>query len=416
MSRRRFADARGLLADLLDRYEANPAAERLLAYLDVDGFISVVDLDACLSELAVIERAGGVIVRRRRAGGADHVESVRLGDVGAVYRHLGRVPAGEKADQALAQLEQRGSKSQALRAVIDQVRAAWSRNVSALGLGPGEAARLIMAIDLAEALIARLRADDLTQSDFRSFSRAVVGDSKRLERLAPAVASLAQRLAPDAIVPEMQAPEEIIGAFGITRLPQPFLISGPLALDGLELPTLPYLGLPPEQVPRVTFARPPTYLLIVENFTSFIRHAREVNPNLTGAVIFSGGFPSRPTLRGIVHIARLALTQAYHWGDIDLGGLRIFIHLERALAEMDLTLKPHLMTEGLLRTHGLPARRRSWARALAPDENSGIRSLWQAIADANLDLDLEQEGVAPQHPPSPEPAPSDVGDRIATLS
>lgn len=398
MTRRRFADARALLGDLLDRHEANPQAGHLLASLDIDGFASVVDLDACLAELAVVERAGGVIIRRRRTGGADHVENIRLAAPGAVYRHLGRMPATKKADQALAQLGQRGSTAPALAEFLEQVRAAWSRNVSALGLGPGEALRLNMAVDLAEALVARLNANDPTQSDFRSFSRAVVGDSKALEGVARAVAILAQRLAPDAVSVEMQTPEEIIGAFGVTRLPQPFLISGPLALDGIELPALTYIGLPPEQAPRLTFARAPMYLLIVENFTSFIRHIREVNQDLAGAVVFSGGFPSRPTLKGIVHAARLAAAPTYHWGDIDLGGLRIFIHLERALSDADLVLQPHLMTEGLLRANGLPARRRAWARALRPAANSGVRSLCEAVTDANLDLDLEQEAVAPVNP------------------
>lgn len=398
MSRRRFIDARALLADLLDRYEANPNAERLLAYLDVDGFTSVVDLDACCTELAMVERAGGITIRRRRVGGADHVESVRLAAASALYHHLERTPATERADHALAELDQLASTNPILRQVLNEVRAAWSRNVRALGLEPGASRRLIMAIDLAVAMTARLRADDLTQSDFRSFSRAVVGDSKALERLAIAVATLAGRLAPDALSPEMETAEEIIGAFGVTRLPQPFLISGPLALDGCELPALPYVGIPPEQALRLSFARAPAYVLIVENFTSFIRHVREVNQDLAGAIVFSGGFPSRPTLKAIVHAARLAGAPTYHWGDIDLGGLRIFIHLERALSAAAMNLQPHLMTEALLRATGLPARRRAWIQAVNPDENSSIHPLWQALASADLGLDLEQEAVAPERP------------------
>ncbi len=402
MSRRRFIDARALLADLLDRYEANPKAERLLAYLDVDGFTSVVDLDACCTELAMVERAGGVTIRRRRVGGADHIESVRLAAAGALYHHLGRTSATERADHALAELDQLASTNPVLREVLDEVRTAWSRNVRALGLEPGASRRLIMAIDLAVAMVARLRTDDSTQSDFRSFSRGVVGNSKALERLATAVSTLAGQLAPDVLSPEMETAEEIIGAFGVTRLPQPFLISGPLALDGRELPALPYLGIPPEEALRLSYARPPAYVLIVENFTSFIRHVREVNRDLAGAVVFSGGFPSRPTLKAIVHAACLADAPTYHWGDIDLGGLRIFIHLERALSAATVKLQPHLMTEPLLRATGLPARRRSWVRAVTPAEDSGIHPLWQALVSADLGLDLEQEAIAPERPACPE--------------
>jgi hypothetical protein len=398
MSRRRFSDARKLLSDLLDRYEANQQAERLLAYLDMDSFSSVAAMDAFLAELAVVERAGGVLIRRRRGGSTDHAESIRLGAPEAVYRHLGRMPASQKADQALVILERQASTSVVLAVIVDEVRRAWARNARAFGLEAGDSARLITAIDLAHALVMRLQTSDLSLSDFRSFSRATVGDSKALERLSSVVAAFARRLAPDAVAGEARTPEEVIGAFGITRLPQPFLISGPLSLDGRELPPLPYVGLPSEQVPRLTFARPPAYLLIIENFTSFVRHVREVNEDIAGAVVFSGGFPSRLALEGIVHVARLVAAPIYHWGDIDLGGLRIFIHIERTLAESGLKLQPHLMSEGLLRKNGSPARQRAWVRALQPFDESGIHHLWQALTQADLDLDLEQEAVAPERP------------------
>jgi hypothetical protein len=395
VSRRRFTGARQLLGDLLNRYEANPAAARLFAYLDFEAFGSVAQLDACLDELAMVERAGGITVRRRRGGGVDHVESIRLEDAAAVYRHLGRTPAPEDAGRAIAAL-QTAFTATVVQEVLEEVRSAWARNVRALGLAPGETKRLMAAVVLAEALVAR--ATDPIPADYRTFARAAVGDSKALERLAPAVAALARRLEPSAISAEMETPEEIIGAFGVTRLPQPFLVSGPLALDANPLPSLNYIGIPPEDIERLTVARPPTYILIVENFTSFIRHVREVNKDLSGVVMFSGGFPSRPTLKGITRLVSLTAAPAHHWGDIDLGGLRIFLHLERALGEIGRKLQPHLMTEALLRSHGGPSPRRNWIRAVRPDEGSGVRVLWNAIATGELDLDLEQEAVTPQPP------------------
>lgn len=395
MSRRRFTQAGQLLGDLLDRYEAKPALGRILAYLDDGGFGSIADMDACQHELAMVERAGGIAVRRRRSGGVDHVESVRLADASAVYRHLGRTPSPESASGALAALQQAFTGS-ALQDVFEEVRSAWARNVQALGLAPGEAKQLATAIALAEALIARM--NDLAPADYRSFARAAVGDSKALERLAPTVAALLRRLRPDAVTIEMETPEEIIGAFGATRLPQPLLISGPLALDGQKLAALSYIGIPAEDIGRLTFADAPAYVLIIENFTSFIRHVREVNGDLAGIVLFSAGFPSRPMLAGVKRLASLSDAPIYHWGDIDLGGLRIFLHLEQALAEVGRRLQPHLMTEALLRSHGAGPRRRGWSREIRPQEDSGVYALWAAIAAAQLDLDLEQEAVAPDRP------------------
>lgn len=319
MSRRRFTGARQLLGDLLDRHEANPASARLLAYLDFEAFGSIAELDACLNELAMVERAGGIAVRRHHGGGVDHVESIRLENPAAVYRHLGRTPAPEGAVRAIAAL-QTAFTATVVQEVLEEVRSAWARNVRALGIAPGETKRLMAAVVLAEALVAR--AADPVPADYRTFARAAVGDSKALERLAPAVAAIARRLEPSAVSEEMETPEEVIGAFGVTRLPQPFLVSGPLSLDENALTPLNYIGIPPEEIGRLTFARPPAYVLTVENFTSFIRHVREVNKDLAGVVVFSGGFPSRPTLNGITRLVSLTEAPAYHWGDVDLGGLR----------------------------------------------------------------------------------------------
>lgn len=56
------------------------------------------------------------------------------------------------------------------------------------------------------------------------------------------------------------------------------------------------------------------------------------------------------------------------------------------------------MTDVLLRNHGLPSRQRRWTRAVSPDECSGVRAIWEAIGTGELDLDLEQEAVAPELP------------------
>lgn len=398
MSRRRFGQARALLDDLLDRYEANPGAARLFAYLDLGGFESISDYDACLAELGMVERAGGIVVRRRHAAGADQIESVRLADAAAVYRHMTRTPSGDRADRALAHLEL-STADAGLIEVLKIVRTAWARNVRAFGLAPHDGEALAVTVALAQALAARLGDADTIPMDFRTFSRVVAGDSKALDRLASSVAQLVRHLRSPAVAPEMETTDEVIGAFGVTRLPQPLLISAPLTLDGVPLSYLPFVGVPPECANRIGFARAPAYVLIVENYTSFVRHAREVNADLNGAVIFSSGFPARPILDGIVRLVGETRAPTYHWGDIDLGGLRIFLHLERALAAVGQHLLPHLMSAALLESHGTASSRRGWIRSVQVPARSALEQLCRQIGDAQLDLELEQEAVAPAVPP-----------------
>jgi len=51
-------------------------------------------------------------------------------------------------------------------------------------------------------------------------------------------------------------------------------------------------------------------------------------------VLLSDGFPARDVLSSMVHLVRAprTITDApiYHWGDIDVGGVRIAAHLEDA--------------------------------------------------------------------------------------
>ena len=153
---------------------------------------------------------------------------------------------------------------------------------------------------------------------------------------------------------------EALASLGLLRLPQPFLASRPLALDGAPWPPVTYLGLPPDAVSRLTLIRPVDYVLTVENFTSFVRHAREVNQERGGLVLYSGGFPSRGALQAIVHLADRAKAPTFHWGGIDAGGLRVFRYLEAALRARGVMLRAHLMRADLFaETQGRAGGRRS---------------------------------------------------------
>ncbi len=137
-------------------------------------------------------------------------------------------------------------------------------------------------------------------------------------------------------------------------------------------------------------------MLTVENFTSFVRHCREVNADQRALILYSGGFPSRSALRGIVHLAVAAQAPTFHWGDIDAGGLRIFRHLEAALGKAGIALRAHLMEEALL-VHALeqPTAARLKAGGAV---GSAIGELWDTMARDPAPRVLEQEALNPTAP------------------
>jgi hypothetical protein len=321
--------------------------------------------------------------------------SVRLGDVDVLYRYRGRTPSSLVAETSLEPLRRRVDLPDAVTEVFEEVEDAWSRNVSWMGIRNGEGEVLDRALSLAKALNSLSLAGD-SSVDYRTLSRRVVGDSKVLERQIRAVVALFRRLYPNPIQDNL-ADEDFLAFLGIERLPQPLLLGGPLALDGRTLPTVPFFGLPPEQHHRLTFGQT-DYLLTIENYTSFVRHCRELNGDRRGLVIYTGGFPAKAILLAIVGIASRLNVPSFHWGDLDPGGMRIFVHIESALRQAGIALKSHLMDVRTLfergREEDAPTRPLIVGRAAG----SEVSELWDTLATARPYLQLEQEELDPVLP------------------
>ncbi|TIP41545.1 MAG: hypothetical protein E5X69_16715, partial [Mesorhizobium sp.] len=67
--------------------------------------------------------------------------------------------------------------------------------------------------------------------------------------------------------------------------------SGPITF-GASQPDVSFLGVPADAINTVGFSRTPEYVLVVENYTSFVRHVTEADPDRRGLVIYGGGYPS----------------------------------------------------------------------------------------------------------------------------
>ncbi|MCW6535933.1 DUF2220 domain-containing protein [Sphingomonas lycopersici] len=397
MSRRRFGDVHQLIHDLLDRHEANPQASRILAYIDEDSFPSVEERDRFTRLLLAIEAAGGIVIQRKRIDGVAVFGHIRLADPAILYAQVARTPANERAGTILSEARARTDLPGTVHGILDDIAQAWSRNVSRFGLAPEDGAALSASLDLARALA--MRADDggAAPVDYRTFSRIAGTDSKALERLVSIVPRLFDRLYPDRAPGELLAPEDWLATFGVLRTPQPLAVGGPIAIAGQPLPPLRFYGVPPEQADQLGLVAPVGYLLTIENYTSFVRHVREINDDRSGLVIYTGGFPSRGHLRQIVRLAEEVRAPSFHWGDLDGGGVRIFRHLERAMANRGLMLRPHLMDAATLLNQGV-ASDRQLRSADAPPLESAVRGLWDALVESGLVL--EQESLSPQRPRS----------------
>lgn len=394
MSRRRFSSIPSLIADLLDRHESNPDAVRLVAPVDNDGFDSVDQRDAFDDGLATLEREGGLELLRSGHRSERVVTGARLKDAAVLYRHSGRQPSGAIARGTLAVLRERDDLPLGAAQLIDAVADAWSRGVTHLGIAKWDVLGLEHVIRLAAAIHDRMGQTLVGEADFRTFSRLTVTDSKALERNIMQVVSAIPRIFPTGGTPKGLNPTEVLAGAGIVRMPQPVLIRGRIALEGQVFPELPFVGLPTECAELVDLQEKPTYLLTIENYASFVRHVREVSPGDDGLVIYSGGFPSRPTLKAIARLAQQADAPTFHWGDMDAGGVRIFQHIERHLATLGVVLHPHMMDAELLRRSGSVA-------ANAPDVvgdtgGSAVAELATAIRETGLVH--EQEEFSPLSP------------------
>lgn len=394
MSRRGFSSIAALVEDLLARHERTPDARGLIAAIDDDGFPNMDLRDAFDEALSGLERDGGVDLIRKGPKTDRRVTGARLKSSEVLYGFVGREPTARVARQSVASLRSRPDLPHGAVDLIDAVAAAWGKGVSHIGVGRGEVGTLSDVIGLAIAVQSRLSGELQADQDFRTFSRLTVADSKALERnLKPVAAALQRIYGADGRLIAME-PDEILATAGITRLPQPILVHGDIELHGALFPSMPFVGVPAEVVEGLRLRSRPDYVLTIENFTSFVRHTREIARSEKALIIYSGGFPSRPALATIRRLAEQARGPTYHWGDMDGGGVRIFRHIERELVEGGVRLQPHMMDARLLATVGRP----SDGPPGAPGDMTGSAIAELAEALRTTGLVHEQEELDPRRP------------------
>lgn len=384
---RRFVDAKELLHDLLDRHEGGTEAP--VAYPDHDAFPSVRELDAFARDLAAAERAGCVTLVRATGQRRGELKLVRLAGPAALYAHLGREPASDIAGRAGVEILSSLEVTDALREAALTAPAAWARGRTWCNLGPEDVQSVRAAVMLAQAILDERHLG----LDYRTFSRRVAGNSKALERLESAVLRLVGAVLD---LPPAAGPRAALATLGLERFGPPLLLSGAFDLEGSAVPSsLPYLGIPPDEIARIGFPTVPAYVLTIENFASFSRHATEADPERRGLTLYVGGYPSLATQRALQALARTLPGEVpfFHWSDIDPDGTWIFRTIERAIGR---ELRPHLMTRELAQAHGEPSSRAVRLRA-GEAAGSAIADLVDYLSGPEAKV-MEQEEIDPKLP------------------
>ncbi len=341
---RRFTDARALLDDLLDRYEAGTPSP--IAHPDEISFADVSAIDRFINELAEAEAAGAIRIARGRGRDSDHVRHVRLESAARLHELLGRRPVGELAAEASRRLLEGLELPEAFDAPIAAIRAAWNRAGAWQGLALADVDRLKTALILAKAILEGKHRG----VDYRTFSRRIAGNSKALDKVEGAVVKL---LSAAIDLPPAARPKDALRTLGLEKFAQPLLLSGRIDFASAELSHASpvYFGIPPGEAHRLRLKEPPRYLLTIENFASFNRHVIEADPERAGLTIYVGGYPSLATQDALRHLASIvpARVPFFHWSDIDPDGTWIFRTIERAIAR---PVMPHLMSADLAERFG----------------------------------------------------------------
>lgn len=377
--------ATSLLNKLLAKIERKPLEDRSLpVWEQVPGTQASGEARAAMhGVLTAAERAGAVELRRGRGETTHLVTGVRLASADLLYRHLRRIPAAKIAADIASSLRDELTPligNEALEA-LDELDCGWRRIRHPYGVPPDreETRRFLLALDA----VVRRPLDE--RSDLRTLSSKAGLDSKMVEKQIGRI--LAWMVAMGRL-PVGLSNDEARSTLGLERFAHPVLLAGQVLLRGLPMANLNYVGVAPGDVEALETGQDAEVILTVENFASFNRQVAET---MTGReiIVYTGGFPSRATVRALRRLHAAPRLRHRHWGDIDGGGLRIADHLAREVAP---NLALHLMTVSLAQEHGVVAKPDpSIVTAGATDE---IAALAQFLAGPDA-LHLEQERIDP---------------------
>lgn len=275
------------------------------------------DKDVAHAELRNAERDGAISVEwDLRAGIDGQISRLVLVDADVVAKILCRVPAWQAFANAERELRPWADSPQ-----VQAILSKWRNGKLVRGL---EANRVGDFVDACKVIDACRQLPPSEEMPIRRLSAVLFSDSKRIEVIGKALDALT--------IDSLDVPgrdlEDILSALGLVKHPMPVLIAGQGAVelvDGQVIPIpTPYIGLAPQSIKSISFGGHNSYLLTVENLTTFHELSLGKGGPLRGIVLYTSGMPSPALLRVYrLLVANLSQLARFHWGDIDLGGFRI---------------------------------------------------------------------------------------------
>lgn len=386
--------ARELLLALLRNADAGKRG--VLSVQRKPHYRSTVDLgarEAIHATLANAKAAGAVELEWGRGAASQDLLRLRLVDADRLASFLGVVRSADAAASITSMIEGELAGSPPwLRAAFHGAVKAWTLGQKAYRVAAEEPEKAMEIFHLAAAVAS----GNHQGLDMRTFSIRTLGDAKAVERLRGPFCSLLRQ---DPELAHIEADDHLLRAIGLEKFPPPVHLSGPLTVhyrsQVLDLtPFKPYLAFSPDEISSITLPRPPSYVLAIENLASFQRYVREIDDD--GVVVYTAGFASPALVQLLARLDTVlpALTPVWHWGDRDVGGLRILRCLEPVFATHE--LKPHLMSGPLPSAKPFsPVERRALIRLReGRDQAAELAAGWLAQGHGRL----EQEAVDPQPP------------------
>ena len=392
--------ARAILENLLDQFE-QPGRQRVArARLDEkehpDYFSAIDGTPRRETNAALCQFADQNLVRLhwRKWEEQNWLESVDLvpENANTIYKLLGRIARNtretELRERLAAQTPRAGWHADFLQGMTQQLDA--HRSVAPLDLAtPRENHDLIRAL----AALADLSAPTLE----RKLSTQLFGDSKRLKDLLRPMLAVLRRHDPSA-ADYGDDDGALLRAHQLERVPEYVPLAGPLVLQTgqSQLDVTPFAPSVAISAATIRSARVAACsaraILTIENATSFSEFA-SVRP-ATALAIFTGGFAS-PAIVTLLKEIR-ALNPAlffFHWGDLDVGGLRILAHLKSQLGTVAaLAMDPDTFDQYRVHAQKLNAKEREAFRQLQAHPLLGdCAAVIQHLLAA--DRKLEQEAV-----------------------
>jgi hypothetical protein len=235
-----------------------------------------------------------------------------------------------KIKKAVDLLYRESYTSNKAKVIVSECGEAWQTGKTCYGCSSTSVNKLVDALKFLDWLSAQ---DDDLSIDLRTASVRSLSDSKNLERIINTVANLLRESLPEE-AQDFNA-MDVLAYYGVQRYAPSFRFKASVIINDSDVSSLkPYVELPPEGIKKIKTVKIPSYILFIENKTTFERYTREIDDDAW--VFYTNGFPSKSwqqLFREFINaLGGIPLgLPVFHWGDIDPGGFKILVFISKAI-------------------------------------------------------------------------------------